>query len=209
MNGYHPQFRKPEEDSMIKTENSGAGSQQQTASPVQQQTSQQPPQQPPQPSSQQQHLLEQSRASHQYSGFHNYPPMNPGLSGEWAITDEELVTYNVKELNRILKTKGISRDEVNSIKQRRRTLKNRGYAATVRVKREESKSDLEKKLGVIDEDEKRQRIEMNQLSTDIEKIKRVYSAILRYATKKNILRQEEVSEFTQDLWLYDTLKADP
>ena len=81
---------------------------------------------------------------------------------ECSITDEELVTFNVKELNRILKTKGkcskfsnhflihnlaaacagISREEINNIKQRRRTLKNRGYAATVRVKREESKGML-------------------------------------------------------------------
>ena len=80
---------------------------------------------------------------------------------ECSITDEELVTFNVKELNRILKTKGnenrfnesatnnssshlgISREQINNIKQRRRTLKNRGYAATVRVKREESKGKFE------------------------------------------------------------------
>ena len=59
------------------------------------------------------------------------------------ISDEELVTFNVKELNRILKTKGLSREEVANIKQRRRTLKNRGYAATVRVKREETKVRLQ------------------------------------------------------------------
>ena len=49
----------------------------------------------------------------------------------------------MKELNRILKTKGLSREEVANIKQRRRTLKNRGYAATVRVKREETKVRLQ------------------------------------------------------------------
>ena len=30
----------------------------------------------------------------------------PADCGNCSITDEELVTYNVKELNRVLKTKG-------------------------------------------------------------------------------------------------------
>ena len=73
------------------------------------------------------------------------------------ISDEELVTFNVKELNRILKTRGLSREDVASIKQRRRTLKNRGYAATVRVKREETKGELEIKLNCVDAEEKKYR----------------------------------------------------
>jgi len=116
-----------------------------------------------------------------------------------SITDEELVTFNVKELNRILKTKGISRDQINNIKQRRRTLKNRGYAATVRVKREESKGELENKLSMVDDEEKRHRMEMSQLSSDIERIKRVYTAILRYAARSNI-------SIPQEMWLTDERK---
>ena len=73
------------------------------------------------------------------------------------ISDEELVTFNVKELNRILKTRGLSREEVTNIKQRRRTLKNRGYAATVRVKREETKGELEIKLNSVDNEERKYR----------------------------------------------------
>ena len=63
----------------------------------------------------------------------------------------------MKELNRILKTKGLTREEVASVKQRRRTLKNRGYAATVRVKREETKGELEVKLNRVDNEEKKYR----------------------------------------------------
>jgi len=109
-----------------------------------------------------------------------------------SISDEELVTYNVKELNRILKTKGITKEQINNIKQRRRTLKNRGYAATVRVKREESKGDLENKLNMVDDEERRHRLEMAQLTEDIERIKKVYTAILRYATRSNIVVPEEL-----------------
>jgi len=126
---------------------------------------------------------------------HNFK--TPGK--ECSITDEELVTFNVKELNRILKTKGITREQINNIKQRRRTLKNRGYAATVRVKREESKGELENKLTMVDNEEKRHRMEMSQLSSDIERIKRMYTAILRYAARSNIA-------IPQDMWLTEERK---
>jgi len=118
------------------------------------------------------------------------------VSSSNTISDEELVTYNVKELNRVLKSKGISKEQVSNIKQRRRTLKNRGYAATVRVKREESKGELETKLSAVDDEERRHRNEMAQITKDIQRIKKVYSAILRYATRSNIIVPEE-------LWLQE------
>ena len=43
------------------------------------------------------------------------------------------------------------------MKKKRRTLKNRGYAATVRVKREETKGELEIKLNSVDNEEKKYR----------------------------------------------------
>jgi len=153
---------------------------------------------------------------HQHQPFQAFPSFPPPQTGgessmvqsthnfktpgkECSITDEELVTFNVKELNRILKTKGISREQINNIKQRRRTLKNRGYAATVRVKREESKGELESKLSIVDDEEKRHRMEMSQLSSDIDRIKRVYTAILRYVARNNI-------NIPQDMWLTEERK---
>ena len=60
---------------------------------------------------------------------------------------------------------GLSREEVTNIKQRRRTLKNRGYAATVRVKREETKGDLETKLNTVDCEEKKYRFQKTLLAS--------------------------------------------
>ena len=46
---------------------------------------------------------------------------------------------------RMIKKKGISKERAKQIKQERRTLKNRGYAANCRVKRENEEKLLEEK----------------------------------------------------------------
>merc|ERR1712073_213876 len=70
------------------------------------------------------------------------PPMIP-----CGLTDTELVSLSVRELNKQLKNKGLNKEEMGTMKQRRRTLKNRGYAASCRVKRLEQKGELERERG--------------------------------------------------------------
>jgi hypothetical protein len=45
-----------------------------------------------------------------------------------VVTDDELASLNIKDLNRKLKEKGLNKDLIEKLKQRRRTLKNRKYA---------------------------------------------------------------------------------
>lgn len=59
------------------------------------------------------------------------------------INDIELVQESVRELNAKLKKLGLTKKQIVSMKQRRRILKNRGYAASCRVKRIEQKDNLE------------------------------------------------------------------
>ena len=48
-------------------------------------------------------------------------------------------------ISRLLKKKGIDKDRQKELKQERRTLKNRGYAANCRVKRETEEKTLERR----------------------------------------------------------------
>ena len=67
---------------------------------------------------------------------------NKGTISNVPIPDEELRKMTVVELNRAVKKTGYSRETVIAIKQRRRTLKNRGYAANCRDKRNKQAAQL-------------------------------------------------------------------
>jgi len=103
-----------------------------------------------------------------------------------VMSDHELSSLNIKDLNRKLKEKGLSKEMIEKLKQRRRTLKNRKYATDCREKKDtevhclESTKDGEaENLGGIEK-------ENEELRETLVKLKNHYAKVLEFAKKNNI-----------------------
>lgn len=112
-----------------------------------------------------------------------------------GISDEQLVTLTVRELNKQLKMRGLNKEEMGTMKQRRRTLKNRGYAASCRIKRLEQKGDLESERGKEFRDKDLLKDDNARMREEIESLRRKYDALKGFANLKKIRLPAEYEQY--------------
>lgn len=125
--------------------------------------------------------------------------LNPVCIASLGISEEDLILMPTRDLNKFLKSKGLSRDMQKAIKQQRRTMKNRGYAASCRVKREEQCKELKAELTKLDQKNK-EIIQCNQeVSEQINTLKDQCTQLHRYLDK-NYRGRENLSN-QQNFWM--------
>jgi len=112
--------------------------------------------------------------------------LKPDLEASRVIADQDLINIDIKELNKMLKERGISKELAVRLKQRRRTLKNRNYASSCREKKDEEILGLERLKGQEVDEVSRMEEENRRIRTEIEEMEKKYNRIAEFARDKNL-----------------------
>jgi len=127
-------------------------------------------------------------APYQHRNLSQFVPNNHNI----GLSDEQLVTISTKDFNKLLKTSGLSKDDCKRLKAKRRTLKNRGYAASCRYKREEQEEGLNGVKSHLDEDLNVLRMNIEDYRIKLQKLQDSNRFRLNWAIRNNIKLPDEL-----------------
>lgn len=121
------------------------------------------------------------------------------------LTDEELVSLTVRDLNRHLRC--LSQEECRRLKQRRRTLKNRGYAASCRIKRLTQKDELDLERMRLQKEVEKITQENQRIKLELEEFQKKYYDLEQFAN--NINGKSNMKNGTDSPSVVDLKKVKP
>jgi len=101
---------------------------------------------------------------------------NTNYRSDVQLGDKDLIDIETKDLNKRLKKANVSKDRMKAIKAERRTLKNRGYASSCRIKREKEVENLEEIIT-------RDKMEIQEYEDEIFSIKQATEALDQWFEK--------------------------
>ncbi|XP_039273915.1 transcription factor MafK-like [Styela clava] len=117
------------------------------------------------------------------------------------FTDDELLNMSVRDLNRSLRN--LTPEESRRLKQRRRTLKNRGYAASCRIKRLTQKDELDlqrqklqKEVEMIAEENQKMNMELRSLQKKYEDLETFAKSMAKNNNSESPETLEDEEEFS-------------
>ena len=119
------------------------------------------------------------------------PTETENLQETLGLTDAKLVTLSTKALNKILKSKKLSNLQMREIKKHRRKLKNRGYAANDRVKRETEQDFYISQINQMTSKIKEQELKTKAIHKSTRQLKNRYLA-LKTRLETEIFVEEKV-----------------
>nr|CAH0102632.1 unnamed protein product [Daphnia galeata] len=114
---------------------------------------------------------------HHHQHHHHHHHHHGGSGGNDLLDDDALISLSVRELNK--KLNGFPREEVVRLKQKRRTLKNRGYAQNCRSKRMQQRHELESANTALKAEIQRMRLELGRVAQERDSYKQKCDAIHR------------------------------
>merc|ERR1712025_138457 len=132
--------------------------------------------------------MEGEPAPYQHRNLSQFVPNNHNI----GLSDEQLVTISTKDFNKLLKNSGLSKEDCKRLKAKRRTLKNRGYAASCRYKREEQEEGLNGVKSHLDEDLNVLRMNIEDYRIKLQKLQDSNRFRLNWAIRNNIKLPDEL-----------------